>query len=139
MPLTIRPLDDSTCDAFAELVERNNGVFGGCWCIGFLPERNQGGINFGEVKEGWVQGEGVAISGELVAVSSSPHSTGAVRHACGSREGPRQRRRILPAILPPQDRRRGDGHRPLGHLGAMGVEGGARSGSVDGEGNPVER
>jgi GNAT superfamily N-acetyltransferase len=35
---TIRPLDMSTWDAFAELVERNNGVFGGCWCMGFHPE-----------------------------------------------------------------------------------------------------
>ena len=35
MPYTARPLDASTWDAFAELVERNNGVFGGCWCMGF--------------------------------------------------------------------------------------------------------
>ncbi len=35
MSYTARPLDASTWDAFAELVERNNGVFGGCWCIGF--------------------------------------------------------------------------------------------------------
>ncbi len=32
MSCTIRPLDASTWDAFAELVERNNGIFGGCWC-----------------------------------------------------------------------------------------------------------
>jgi hypothetical protein len=35
---TIKPLDESTWPAFAELVERNNGIFGGCWCIGFHPE-----------------------------------------------------------------------------------------------------
>ena len=35
---TIRPLDESTWDAFAALVEANNGVFGGCWCIGFHAE-----------------------------------------------------------------------------------------------------
>ncbi len=35
---TIRPLDETTWDAFAALVEHNNGVFGGCWCIGFHPE-----------------------------------------------------------------------------------------------------
>ncbi len=40
---TTRPLDASTWSAFAELVERNNGIFGGCWCIGFHPERNAGG------------------------------------------------------------------------------------------------
>lgn len=38
MGYTTRPLDSGTWDAFAELVERNNGVFGGCWCIGFHPE-----------------------------------------------------------------------------------------------------
>jgi GNAT superfamily N-acetyltransferase len=35
---TARALDESTWDAFAALVERNNGVFGGCWCMGFHPE-----------------------------------------------------------------------------------------------------
>jgi GNAT superfamily N-acetyltransferase len=35
---TIKALDESTWAAFAALVERNNGVFGGCWCIGFHPE-----------------------------------------------------------------------------------------------------
>jgi GNAT superfamily N-acetyltransferase len=35
---TVKALDESTWDAFAALVERNNGVFGGCWCIGFHPE-----------------------------------------------------------------------------------------------------
>ncbi len=35
---TVRALDESTWDAFAALVESNNGVFGGCWCMGFHPE-----------------------------------------------------------------------------------------------------
>ncbi|HET7127670.1 MAG TPA: hypothetical protein VFJ93_01180 [Gaiellaceae bacterium] len=35
---TIEPLSETTWDAFAALVEQNNGVFGGCWCIGFHPE-----------------------------------------------------------------------------------------------------
>ena len=35
MAYTIRPLDASTWDEFAELVERTNGIFGGCWCIGY--------------------------------------------------------------------------------------------------------
>ena len=35
---TVRPLDESTWPAFAALVERNNGIFGGCWCMGFHPE-----------------------------------------------------------------------------------------------------
>ena len=37
-PYTIKALDETTWDTFAALVERNNGVFGGCWCIGFHPE-----------------------------------------------------------------------------------------------------
>ncbi len=48
---TTRPLDASTWDAFAELLERNNGVFGGCWCIGFHPECGQKGISHRAVKE----------------------------------------------------------------------------------------
>jgi GNAT superfamily N-acetyltransferase len=48
---TTRPLDAQSWDAFAELVERNNGVFGGCWCMGFHPERNQRGVDFRQAKE----------------------------------------------------------------------------------------
>ena len=35
---SVRPLDELTWPAFAALVERNNGIFGGCWCMGFHPE-----------------------------------------------------------------------------------------------------
>ena len=42
-PYTSRPLDASSWAAFAELVERNNGVFGGCWCLGFHPEGSERG------------------------------------------------------------------------------------------------
>lgn len=31
-PYTVHPLSATTWDAFAELVERNGGVMGGCWC-----------------------------------------------------------------------------------------------------------
>jgi GNAT superfamily N-acetyltransferase len=34
----VRPLDESTWAGFAALVERNNGIFGGCWCMGMHPE-----------------------------------------------------------------------------------------------------
>jgi hypothetical protein len=33
--LTVRPLTPDTWDAFAALAERNNGVWGGCWCTWF--------------------------------------------------------------------------------------------------------
>jgi hypothetical protein len=35
---TTKALDESSWDAFAGLVEANNGVFGGCWCMGFHPD-----------------------------------------------------------------------------------------------------
>jgi hypothetical protein len=35
----VKALDRSTWAAFAALVERNNGIFGGCWCMGFHPEQ----------------------------------------------------------------------------------------------------
>jgi ribosomal protein S18 acetylase RimI-like enzyme len=41
----IKALTPETWDAFAGLVERHNGIFGGCWCIWFHPdcaERGQG-------------------------------------------------------------------------------------------------
>jgi hypothetical protein len=48
--LTTRPLDSSTWDDFAALSEANNGVWGGCWCMGMhvgrwgadpTPEKNR--------------------------------------------------------------------------------------------------
>jgi hypothetical protein len=38
MRYTVRPLEASTWAAFAELAERNNGIFGGCWCMAYHPE-----------------------------------------------------------------------------------------------------
>lgn len=32
---SLTTLDGSTWDQFADLVERNGGIFGGCWCLGF--------------------------------------------------------------------------------------------------------
>jgi ribosomal protein S18 acetylase RimI-like enzyme len=51
MPYTTRPLTADTWNAFADLVERNNGVFGGCWCIGFHPEARQPGVSHRGAKE----------------------------------------------------------------------------------------
>jgi GNAT superfamily N-acetyltransferase len=36
--LRIQPLDGTTWPDFAALVERHNGVFGGCWCMAFHAE-----------------------------------------------------------------------------------------------------
>jgi len=51
MRYTIRPLDASTWAAFAELAERNNGVYGGCWCMGYHLERKQPEISYRAAKE----------------------------------------------------------------------------------------
>jgi GNAT superfamily N-acetyltransferase len=46
---TVKALGESTWPAFAGLVERNNGIFGGCWCMAFHPEggdrQAQGEVN----------------------------------------------------------------------------------------------
>ncbi|MDN5798330.1 MAG: GNAT family N-acetyltransferase [Intrasporangium sp.] len=40
---TTRALTTDTWGDFAALVEANNGVWGGCWCMGFHPEGFTGG------------------------------------------------------------------------------------------------
>ena len=40
---TIKPLSPSTWPDFAALVERHNGVWGGCWCLEFHPEGKERG------------------------------------------------------------------------------------------------
>jgi GNAT superfamily N-acetyltransferase len=35
---TVKALDETTWPAFAALVEHNNGIFGGCWCMGMHPQ-----------------------------------------------------------------------------------------------------
>ncbi|RKE22396.1 GNAT family N-acetyltransferase [Streptomyces sp. TLI_171] len=47
----VRPLNAAGWPAFAELVERNNGVFGGCWCLSYHPENGQPGSDRRTVKE----------------------------------------------------------------------------------------
>lgn len=37
-PYATRSLTEETWPDFAALVEANNGVWGGCWCMGFHPE-----------------------------------------------------------------------------------------------------
>jgi ribosomal protein S18 acetylase RimI-like enzyme len=39
--LTVAVLDSTTWDAFAELVTRDGGVWGGCWCLEFHPEGSE--------------------------------------------------------------------------------------------------
>jgi len=36
--LVVKPLDETTWSDFAQLVEKHNGIWGGCWCMAFHPE-----------------------------------------------------------------------------------------------------
>lgn len=45
---TTKLLSPETWEDFAELVEANNGVWGGCWCMGFHPE----GVGEGRTADG---------------------------------------------------------------------------------------
>ena len=48
MTFTTRMLTPETWDDFAALVEASNGVWGGCWCMGFHPE----GVGAGRTRDG---------------------------------------------------------------------------------------
>ncbi|CBG67463.1 putative acetyltransferase [Streptomyces scabiei 87.22] len=41
-PLSVRRLDTDTWAAFAQLIEANNGVRGGCWCMSFHVKVGKG-------------------------------------------------------------------------------------------------
>jgi GNAT superfamily N-acetyltransferase len=47
-PYRTAPLTSETWDDFSALVEANNGVWGGCWCMGFHPE----GVGRGHTRTG---------------------------------------------------------------------------------------
>ena len=47
---SVQPLAPSTWPHFAALVERHNGVWGGCWCLEFHPEGAKRGPHRREAK-----------------------------------------------------------------------------------------
>jgi len=54
VPLTSKPLSKATWPAFARLVEKHNGIFGGCWCIAFHlqpDEGKRGAVAYRRMKE----------------------------------------------------------------------------------------
>jgi hypothetical protein len=59
---TTRPLGPDTWDAFARLVEANNGVWGGCWCMAFHPE----GVGHGHTAAGNRAAKQAHVSGGTV-------------------------------------------------------------------------
>lgn len=48
---SIEPLSPKTWPAFAALVERHNGVWGGCWCVEFHPDGKLRGSHRRALKE----------------------------------------------------------------------------------------
>lgn len=87
----IRPLTVDTWDAFAGLVERHNGIFGGCWCIWFHPdcaERGQGydgnrALKRRLVEEGKAHAALVMLGDEAVAWAEygTPEELPSIHHA----------------------------------------------------------
>jgi GNAT superfamily N-acetyltransferase len=56
--LTSKPLSPETWPAFARLVEKHNGIFGGCWCISFHlgpDEGKRGAAAYRAMKEARVR------------------------------------------------------------------------------------
>jgi GNAT superfamily N-acetyltransferase len=47
----VKPLTPDTWSAFAALVERHRGVWGGCWCLAFHPDGKEPGAYRRESKE----------------------------------------------------------------------------------------
>src|SRR5215469_14907088 len=106
MPYTVRPLDASTGDTFAELVERNNGIFGECWCIGYHLGPGDKGTDYRAAKEARVGGLVEAIpevtagreaqgrflfsaTVELFEEGPTPHSRARRDAGIGRRRGPK--------------------------------------------------
>ncbi|WP_404382799.1 GNAT family N-acetyltransferase [Knoellia locipacati] len=50
MGFSVVPLGSDTWDGFADLVDRNNGIFGGCWCISFHLDRGERAFDHREAK-----------------------------------------------------------------------------------------
>lgn len=54
MELTVKPLNPDTWEDFARLVEKHNGVWGGCWCLFFHRKSTGSKEQNREVKHGLV-------------------------------------------------------------------------------------
>ena len=102
--LEIRPLDPSTWDAFASLVAKHNGIFGGCWCTWFHRGMCDG---LGESYEGNRDAkERLVRAGQAHAalVFDGDAAVGRVRHARRA-ANPHHRKEYDAAGDPPPDYR----------------------------------
>ena len=93
----VKPLDETTWAGFAELVERHNGVWGGCWCMGFhsegvgrgkTPGQNRGEKE-GRVREGRAHAALVYDGATCVGWCQfgSPDELPRIKHQRAYREG----------------------------------------------------
>ena len=99
MSFSVAALDASTWGAFAELVERNGGVYGGCWCIGFHPEGRRRGVRHREAKEERVRTDrahaALVLDEDGLAQGwaqyGDPEELSAIKHGIAYRKDPPQR------------------------------------------------
>ena len=91
---TIKALDESTWDDFAAMVERNSGLFSGCWCTKFYPqdrEPDEGNRAYKErmVREGVAHAALVFVDGDAVAWAQygSPEDLPDIQHRKQYNEG----------------------------------------------------
>ena len=111
---TVRALDRSTWPAFAALVEANNGIFGGCWCIGFHPEGGDkaatAAVNRERKLERVRPGRPMRRSSSMATTASAGASSGRPTSCHASRTAPPTRRVVRhrrtggsPAATPARD------------------------------------
>jgi hypothetical protein len=91
---TIKALDESTWDDFAAMLERNSGLFSGCWCTWFYPQDrkpDEGNRAYKErmVREGVATAALVFVDGEAVAWAQygSPADLPNIHHRKGYEQG----------------------------------------------------
>ena len=135
---TTRPLDASTWEPFAELVERNNGIYGGCWCVAFHSAYERGVSDPRTLKEQLVR------SGDAHAAlvfDEQGLAQGWCQYGSTSEVSLRHRREYLKDSPPParwriacifvDKRHRGHGIARAGLEGALGLIAAAGGGLVE--------
>ena len=138
MTYTTRALDASTWEPFAELVERNNGIYGGCWCVAFHSAYERGVSDPRTMKEQLVR------SGDAHAAlvfDEQGLAQGWCQYGSTDEISLRHRREYLKDSPPParwriacifvDKRHRGQGIARVGLEGALGQIGAAGGGLVE--------
>jgi GNAT superfamily N-acetyltransferase len=137
-PYTIRPLEPSTWDAFAELVERNNGIYGGCWCIGNHSVYQRGVNDPRTLKERLVRAgrahAALVFDGDGVAQGWCQYGSRddlVLKHARAYRKEPPPAARWRIACIFVDKRHRGQGVARAGLAGALTLIAAAGGGLVE--------